>query len=51
MALNGVSFMLQLLCLPGKSLLYSLNRKLGGFQSWSGCFGEVITLDPTWNLT
>jgi len=36
---------------PCKSPLYPLNRKLGGLQSWSGCFGEAKTLDPTWNLT
>jgi len=35
-----VSFIPQPLFSLGKSQLYPLNWRLGGLQSWHGCFGE-----------
>jgi hypothetical protein len=54
MALNGVSGQLHApaaLHPSGKSSLYPFSRKLGEPQSWSGYFGEVMTLDPARNIT
>jgi hypothetical protein len=35
----------------GKSPLYPLDRRLGGPQSWSGCYGEEKNLAPARNRT
>jgi hypothetical protein len=46
-----VSFTPRPLYLGGKSLRYSLDRRLGGPQSRSGRRGEEIILDPTGTRT
>jgi len=48
-----VSFTPQLLYPQGNSLLYPLDRRLGGPQSWSGNGGKekLPSLHPAENLT
>ena len=46
MVLSGQPSVLPSLCMR-KSLQYPLNSRLGGFQSWSGCFlGKDLDLLP-----
>jgi len=42
--LHGEGFMLRSPCRRRKSLLHPLEKRLGGFQNWSGCGDENKTL-------